>query len=126
VRRIETEFAPKPGGHYSQATVFGGVAHVSGQLPIVPGVGPSDPGPIEDQIRQALANFLAIVEAAGGSAATVLKVTIYLSDIEAWGAANRIFAEMFGEHRPARAIVPVPVLHYGYSVEVDGEAAVSA
>ncbi|MDP9416177.1 MAG: RidA family protein, partial [Pseudomonadota bacterium] len=60
--------------------------------------------------------------AGGGSADTVLRVTAYIVGIENWSAFNRIFAELFGDARPARAVVPVPELHHGYLVEVDGIA----
>lgn len=117
-----TEGLPKPGGHYSPAVIHNGIAYISGQLPIVPGQGPQTPGSMEEQTRQTLANFLSVVQAAGGNADTVLKVTIYLADGGDWALVNQIFAEVFGEHRPARAIVPVNPLHYGYGIEIDGIA----
>jgi len=121
---VTTDKAPRPGGHYSQATVHGGVIYVSGQLPIAPGEGVKDPGSIEDQTRQALANLLAIVEAGGGNRESVLRVTLYIAHIEDWKAVNEVFADVFGEHRPARAVVPVGLLHYGYGIEIDAIAAV--
>lgn len=125
MRFVSTDKAPTPGGHYSQATVHNEVIYVSGQLPITPGEKPGAPGPFEEQIERALTNGLGIVEAAGGSKQTVLRVTIYLAHIDDWAAANEVFALVFGDHKPARAIVPVNLLHYGYGVEVDMIAAVS-
>lgn len=124
MNKILTENAPRPGGHYSQATVHNGVIYVSGQLPIAPGEGPKDPGSIGDQTRQALENLLAVVDASGGSVNSVLKVTLYVAHMDDWKAVNEVFAEVFGEHRPARTIVPVGLLHYGYAIEIDAIAAV--
>lgn len=122
---VLTDKAPKPGGHYSQAVVHNGVVYVAGQLPIVPGSDDRTPGPLEVQVRQALVNMLAVVEAAGSRPDLVIKVTIYVADMEAWGLVNGIFAELFGSHKPARAIVPCPPLHYGYGIEVDCIAALA-
>jgi len=120
--KLITEGLAKPGGHYSPATEHNGVLYISGQLPMVPGQGPQTPGSMEEQTRQALANFLAVVRAGGGDVDSVLKVTIFVADGEDWAVVNRVFAEMFGDHRPARAIVPVMPLHYGYGIEIDGIA----
>lgn len=116
------ETAP-PGGHYSAATAFRDLVFVSGQLPVLPD-GTHDPSaPFEEQARRALSNLLAIVRAAGSSPERVLKVTAYVTGMENWPAYNRVHAELFGDARPARAVVPVPPLHYGYLVEVECVAA---
>jgi 2-iminobutanoate/2-iminopropanoate deaminase len=109
---------PLPKGHYSHAMEAGGLVHISGQLP----VGPGDMD-FEAQVRSAMASLLAIVTAAGGSAANLVKVTAYIVGIANWGDFNRVYAEIMGEAKPARAIVPVPELHYGYLVEIDAVAA---
>jgi 2-iminobutanoate/2-iminopropanoate deaminase len=64
------------------------------------------------------------VEGAGSDLSRVLKCTVYVTDIADWPEFNRLYAEVFGEHRPARAVVPVSPLHYGYRVEMDAIAAV--
>lgn len=122
IERIETAGAPAPAGHYSQATLWGDLICISGQLPKDLNGDPHPGNSFEDQARLAVTNLLAIVSAAGGSADTVLKVTAYVVGIENWPAFNRVFAELFGDARPARAVVPVPELHHGYLVEVDGFA----
>ncbi len=122
IERIETAGAPAPAGHYSQATVWRDLIWISGQLPKEPSGNPRPGISFEDQARLALTNLLAIVAAGGGSADTVLKVTAYVVGIENWPAFNRVFAELFRDARPARAVVPVPELHHGYLVEVDGIA----
>ena len=124
MRIVETPEAPAARGHYSQAVVHAGVAYVAGQLPLVPGDPERRLEGFEAQARQVIANVLAIVRAAGGSPATVLRTTVYITDVAHWPAFNRLYAEALGSHRPARTVVPVAALHYGYLVEMDAVAAV--
>ena len=63
--------------------------------------------------------------AAGSGRGHVLKVTVYVSDIALWGRVNAVYARFFGEHRPARTVVPTRELHYGFQVEIDAIAAVA-
>ena len=113
--------APAPFGHYAPATVSpDGTIWVSAQLPV--GGSESDGSAVPQQARRALANVVAIVEAAGGTAASVLKVTLYLADIDDWGAVDAAFADVFGAHRPARAVVQVAGLHHGFRVAADAIA----
>ena len=69
-----------------------------------------------------LQNFLAILDAAGAEKRDVLKVTAYIVGSENWPLFNQAFAEAFGDHRPSRSVVPVPELHHGYLIEIDGVA----
>lgn len=123
-----TSLAPatmaKPGGHYSHVVVHRGVAYISGQLPIGPNGPLPSTAPFEDQARQVLANVRAAVVAAGSDLSKVLKCTVYVVDMADWTTFNGLYAEMFGHHRPARVVVPVSPLHYGYQVEMDAIAAV--
>lgn len=123
MNRLETSRAPQPAGHYSQAVVHEGLVYVSGQLPILPETGPlrsGEPLPsIQDQTRQVLKNLEEILSAAGSGLNRVLKTTVYISDISLWPEVNRIYAEIFGDHKPARAVVPVNELHFGYQIEVE-------
>ncbi len=99
-----------------------GLVFVSGQLPAcLDGTSLADM-PFEAQTRQALANLLAIVEGAGLRRDRIAKVTAYLVGVEHWAAFNAIYAEAFGEHRPARSVVPVPALHHGYLIELEAIA----
>lgn len=123
IERIVTDAAPAPGGHYAQATAAGDLLFVAGQLPIRPDGTHGADLPFEEQARQALANLLAIVRAGGSGPERVLKVNVYIVGIEHWPAFNRVYAELFGDAKPARAVVPVPELHFGYLVEVDAIAA---
>lgn len=121
MQSILTERAPKPGGHYSQAMVHGDLIFVAGQLAIT-ATGEKLNGPIEQQTLQALKNLRAILQAAGSDIDHVLKTTVFISDIELWGKVNTVYAEFFGGHRPARSIVPVKELHYGFLIEIEAIA----
>ena len=119
---IATPSAPAARGHYSQAIVHGGLVYVAGQLPIVPGDPDRRLEEFEAQARQVLDNVVAILEASGSGAERVLKSTVYIADVAHWPAFNAIYAQRFGAHRPARTVVPVAQLHYGYLVEMDAIA----
>jgi 2-iminobutanoate/2-iminopropanoate deaminase len=121
---VSTHNAPAPAGHYSQAIVHGGVVYVAGQLPIDPRTGEKRTGSIEEQAEQALRNVAAVLRAAGSGLDQVLKVTVYVSDISLWDRVNAVYARVFGDHRPARAVVPTRELHYGFQVEIEAIAAV--
>ncbi len=123
MKPVQTDKAPLPAGHYSQAIEHNGLVYVSGQLPIHPETGERQTGPIEKQTRLVLQNLSAILEASGSSLNQVLKVTVYISDISLWGKVNDVYAEIFGNHRPARAVVPTRDLHFGFKIEVDAIAA---
>jgi 2-iminobutanoate/2-iminopropanoate deaminase len=116
---IETRDAPAPGGHYAQAVVHEGVVYVAGQLPGDPRDPARRPETFEAQARQVIANVFAILEAAGSGPERLLRCTVYITDIAHWPAFNAIYAQALGAHRPARTVVPVPVLHHGYLVEMD-------
>ena len=124
MKTVSTEAAPTARGHYSQAVVHGGLAYVAGQLPIVPGAPDRRLEGFEAQARQVIDNVAAILEAAGSGLDQVLKATVYIADLAHWPAFNALYAERFGAHRPARTVVPVAGLHYGYLVEMDVIAAV--
>lgn len=124
MKAISTDLAPAARGHYSQAIVHAGLVYVAGQLPVVPGDPDRRLADFAAQARQVIANVIAIVEAAGSSRDRILRTTVYIADVAHWPAFNAIYAEMLGSHRPARTVVPVAQLHYGYLVEMDAIAAV--
>ena len=80
-------------------------------------------GDIGEQTEFALRNVEHVLKAAGSDLNHVLQMTIYVSDMELWGAVNKKYAEVMGDHRPARAIVPVKDLHFGVKVEIQAIAA---
>ena len=126
IKRVLTENAPAPGGHYSQAVIYNGLIYVSGQLPIDPATGEKNLGSIESQTEQVLTNISEILKAADSDLNRVLKMTVYVSDISLWEAVNPVYARIMGESRPARAIVPTRELHYGFKIEIEAIAAVKA
>ncbi|HLX23469.1 MAG TPA: Rid family detoxifying hydrolase [Usitatibacter sp.] len=121
---VSTDAAPVARGHYSQAVVHGGIVYVAGQLPIIPGEPDRRLATFEEQARRVIDNVIAILEASGSGANLVLRSTVYIADVSHWPAFNAIYAERFGPHKPARTVVPVAALHYGYLVEMDAIAAV--
>ena len=112
-----------PGGHYSHAVAAAGLVFVSGQLPISAHGVRLTGQPFEAQVAQVLHNVEAALTAAGSDKSRLLQVRVYVTDIESWPAFNTLYAEWIGSHRPARAVVPVPVLHHGFLIEVEATAA---
>jgi 2-iminobutanoate/2-iminopropanoate deaminase len=124
LKNITTQKAPLPAGHYSQAIVHDRLVYVSGQLPIDPEKGDRRIDSIEEQTEQCLNNIAEILKAANSDLNHVIKATVYISDIELWGRVNAVYSEFFGEHRPARAVVPTRELHFGFQIEIEAIAAV--
>ena len=126
MQAIETRDAPTAAGHYSQAIVHNGVVYVAGQLPIDPSDRDKPIGSIEEQTERTLKNVEAILVAAGSGLDLVLQMTIYVSDISLWSGVNVAYSRVMGSHKPARAVVPVKDLHYGYQIEIQAIAATRA
>ena len=125
MKLIQTEEAPIPAGHYSQAVVHQGVVYVAGQLPVRPDRSQDEePLSIEEQTERALRNTEAILNAAGSGLDLVLQMTVYVADMSLWSRVNAVFARVMGDHRPARAIVPTTELHHAYQIEIQTIAAV--
>lgn len=118
MRNISTDRVSKPGGHYSQAVVYEDLVFVSGQLPTKPFTDCQCRGPIEEQAKQTLCNLKAVLSAAGSDLSHVLKTTVYISDIALWDSVNVVYASFFGDHRPARSVVPSRELHHGFQIEI--------
>ena len=97
---------------------------VSGQLPINHATGEVETGAIELQTELALRNVETILVAAGSDFNHVLQMTIYISEMDDWGKVNEVYKQILGEHKPARAIVPVKDLHFGAKIEIQAIAAV--
>jgi|SRR5215204_2336466 len=123
IKRVQTPNAPTPAGHYSQGIVHNGLIFVSGQLSIDPKTGERKLGPIEEQTEQALSNVHGILVAAGSDWSSVLKITLYVSDIGLWEAVNKVYINVLGEHKPARAVIPTGPLHHGFLIEIEAIAA---
>ena len=124
MQKVQIKDAPAPKGHYSPAVAHDGLIFVSGQLPRNARTGEVETGAIETQTELALRNVEEVLLAAGSDLDHVLQFTIYVSDMELWDAVNAVYARVLGEHKPARAIVPVKELHFGTKIEIQAIAAV--
>lgn len=98
------------------------IVYVSGQLPVLSGETPPLSHDIEEQTKIVLEKLQAVLEAANSDITKVLKTTIYVPDIRYWDQVNAIYAEFFGEHRPARSIVPTKRLHHNCLIELEAIA----
>jgi enamine deaminase RidA (YjgF/YER057c/UK114 family) len=123
IERITAAGMGTPAGHYVHATVACGLVHVSGQLPRDAAGSITPDAPFAEQAEVALGNLLTILAAAGCGPADVVKLNAYIVGIDHWPGFNAVMARMFGDARPARAVIPVPELHHGWLVEVDAVAA---
>lgn len=117
---IHTPRAPAAIGPYSQAIKAGTTVYLSGQIPLDPKTMQLVTGDIRAQTRQVFDNLAAVAEAAGGSLANAVRLTVYLTDLANFGVVNEIMAEYCAEPYPARAAIGVASLPRGAAVEVDG------
>ncbi|ADV45703.1 RidA family protein [Nitratifractor salsuginis] len=115
---IATDKAPQAIGPYSQAILVDGILYTSGQIALTP-EGELIEGGVAEQTRQVLSNLSAVLEAAGGSLEDVIKTTIFLADMGDFATVNEVYAEFFGEHKPARSTVAVKTLPKEVLVEID-------
>jgi reactive intermediate/imine deaminase len=113
---IQSPELAAPAGHYSQAVAAGGLVFLSGILPARDAVAAS--ASFEAQCDSVFAQCEQVLRAAGCGFDDVVQCTAYLAGVEHWPAFNGIYARVFGAHKPARAVVPVPALHYGFLVEI--------
>jgi 2-iminobutanoate/2-iminopropanoate deaminase len=121
-RHVSTDRAPKAIGPYAQANIAGGFLFTSGQIALSPSSGELVGGGTEAETRQVLSNLVAVLEAAGTSAEHVVKTTIFLVDLGDFAKVNAIYAEVFGDHLPARSTVQVAALPRGARVEIEAIA----
>ena len=116
---IQTDKAPQAIGTYSQAVKVDNTVYISGQIPLNPANMEMIDGSVEDQIHRVFLNLQAICEAAGGDLNGILKLTVFLADMDHFAAVNAIMAEYFREPYPARAAIGVAALPRGAQVEMD-------
>ena len=119
---IRTEHAPAAIGPYSQAVVVGDLVFTAGQIALDPTSGKVVEGGVEAQTARAMKNIAAVLEAAGSSLSQVVKTTVFLTDMADFPAMNKVYAEAFGDHKPARATVAVAGLPLGARVEIEAVA----
>jgi 2-iminobutanoate/2-iminopropanoate deaminase len=123
IERLTIPGAPTPRGPYSPAVRAGDCIYVSGQIPVDPASGQIASGGIGAETRQVLTNIQKILEGCGASMSQVVRCGVYLTDAADFKAMNEVYAEFFGEARPARttiiaAALPLP----GAKVEIDAVA----
>mgnify|MGYP006285951439 FL=1 len=118
ITQVETDRAPAAVGPYSQGIAAGPWVFVSGQIGMIPGTGELAGPAFADQARQALENLGAVIEAAGCKRSDVVSVEVFLTDMGRFAEVNEIYADFFGDHRPARAALGVSALPKGAAVEV--------
>ncbi|MGI9248573.1 MAG: RidA family protein [Woeseiaceae bacterium] len=121
---IHTDNAPAAIGTYSQAIQTGGLVFISGQIPLVPDTMEVVKGDFETRARQVFSNLAAVADAAGGSLNDVVKLTIFLTDLDNFMTVNAVMEDYFEQPYPARAAVGVASLPKGVDVEADAVLAI--
>lgn len=116
---INTENAPAALGPYSQAIEANGTLYVSGQIPFLPETMTLVSNDVKEQTKQSLANVAAIIKEAGYKKTETVKCQIFLKDMNDFVAVNEVYADFFGDHKPARCAVEVARLPKDVSVEID-------
>ena len=116
---VATEGAPKAIGPYSQAVKANGIVYTSGQIALDPATGNLVEGSFEDQVHRVFRNLQAVLAEAGSSFDRVLKATVYVTDLGNFQTLNSIYAEYFGDHKPARTTIQAAALPRGGAVEID-------
>jgi 2-iminobutanoate/2-iminopropanoate deaminase len=119
LQAIHTNDAPKAVGAYSQAVKHQGMLYTSGQIGLDPQSGHMVADDVATQAKQVVANLTAVIEAAGGQLNQIVKVTIFLENMDDFPVVNQIYADWLGEHRPARSTVAVAALPLAAKVEMD-------
>ncbi len=122
---IYTDKAAAPLGHYSQAIRHNDTLYLATQLGIAPNSMDQKVGTIAEQTEQIINNVEHILTAAGSSLTQVIKVMIYIADIDFWPEVNAVYAKRFADHKPARGVIPCKTLHNGFQVAFDVIACVS-
>jgi 2-iminobutanoate/2-iminopropanoate deaminase len=116
---VSTDKAPGAIGPYSQAVKANGMVFCSGQIPIDPATGAFVSDEVAGQTRQVLKNLSAVLEASGSNLGNVVKTTVFLADMNDFGAMNEVYSEFFSENKPARATVQAARLPKDARVEIE-------
>ena len=122
-RQISTSQAPAAIGPYSQAIRANDLLFISGQIPLEPESGAMLEGTIGEQTKRVMDNIKAIVEAAGGTIDSIVKTTIFLTDLAHFQEVNGVYGSFFSDPPPARATIQVGALPLGAGVEIEAVAA---
>ncbi|GES89891.1 RidA family protein [Rhizophagus clarus] len=125
INYISTNNAPSPAGPYSQAVVTNGFVYVSGQMPLEPETRKIVSDDIREQTIQTLKNLGKVLEAAGCSYKNLVKITIYIKDMNDFDVMNKAYGEAIGDARPARACVEVAKLPLDVKIVIDSIASLN-
>jgi len=117
--QVQTNDAPNPVGPYSQAIKANGFVFASGQVALDPSTNQVVEGGVQDQTERVMQNLKAVLAAAGSDLNLVVKATVFLTDMNEFGAMNEIYGRFFGEAPPARSTVEVSRLPKDVRVEID-------
>ena len=124
MKKISLNYNSKNPGHYSPGIIHNGLLYISGQLPLNPETRKKAEGGLAAETKQALSNLNDVLKAAGTGRDSVISCKIYVSDINYWDEINEIYRDFFGDHKPARIVVPTGPLHFGCMLEIEAVAAV--
>jgi 2-iminobutanoate/2-iminopropanoate deaminase len=122
IEEIKTENAPKAIGPYSQGIIANGFVFASGQIALDPATGELITGLVEEQAHLVLKNLKAVIEASGSSMDKIVKCTVFLEDMNDYGAVNAVYGEYFNAPYPARAAIQVARLPKDVKVEIEAIA----
>lgn len=122
LRFLSTDKAPAAVGPYSQGVKAENIIYTSGQLAIDPVTGELLKGDIQKETRLCLENVKAVLEAAHATIEDLVKVTVFVTDMNDFSKINEVYAEFFGDHKPARSLVQVAALPKGADIEIEGIA----
>ena len=122
MKKVSTTYAPAVVGHYEQGVISGGFVFVSGQVAVDPATGEKVLDSIEAQTEQALRNVEGVLRASGCELSDVVKLNVFLTDIEHWSKVDAAIGKVMGDHRSARAIIPVGAFADGLLIEIDAIA----
>lgn len=119
---ISTKNALKPSGHYSQAIIHNDTIYISAQLPIHPETGEKQFGTIVEETERILKNIEIVLNKAGCNRNHIIKATVYITDMSYWNEVNEVFTSFFKSYKPARTIISVKELHFGFKVAIEAIA----
>ncbi len=119
---VSTHKAPAAIGPYSQAIIAGKLIYTAGQIPLDPATMEMVGSNVTEQTEQVFKNLKAVLEAAGAGLGAVVKTTVFLADMADFQAMNEVYANYFGDHKPARAAVQAAALPKGALVEIEAVA----
>ena len=122
MQKVFLNVKSKNPGHYAPGIISKGMLYVSGQLPKDLDTGKIVEGGIDVQAKQALANVERVLIAGGCTLTDVVMCRVYISNMDNWDVVNKVYADYFGQHMPARVVVPTRDLHFGALVEIEAMA----